>query len=303
MYIGQSQDIMDRWSKHLTALKCGKHENKYLQSAYDKYGKDNFQFNVLEYCDVDKLNEREIYYINLYNTLKDGYNLCEGGNGTRGYKHTPEEIEKMIQIQHPDPVVQLTMDLKYIAEFPSASTAGKRLNLTKRGIKACCDRINKQKSIGGYVWMYKKDYELNDPDINSYYLNNNRSMPKPILQYDYFGNFIKRYDSIYRAGIDNNLSISDLTVVVRENSKDKPRRHTLNGYFWKEDNGIPIKKTIYYFEQYDMNWNFIQRFTCLKDFAEQNHLSELSLRGCISGQLLSNFGKRYKKITKEIILP
>lgn len=54
---------------------------------------------------------------------------------------------------------------------------------------------------------------------------------------------------------------------------------------------------------YDMNWNFIQRFTCLRDFAEQNNLSEKSLRGCICGKLLSNFGKRYKKITKEIILP
>lgn len=80
-YIGQSINIDDRWSKHKSELRSNSHDNDYLQKAWNKYGEDNFRFYILEECNSSDLNEREIYYINLYQTLdyKNGYNLKEGG--------------------------------------------------------------------------------------------------------------------------------------------------------------------------------------------------------------------------------
>lgn len=81
-YFGQSIDVNQRLSKHQYLLKNQKHNNAHLQSAYDAYGCDNFQFYIIEECGIDLLDERECYYIALYNTCNReyGYNVEPGGN-------------------------------------------------------------------------------------------------------------------------------------------------------------------------------------------------------------------------------
>lgn len=76
-YIGQSIHIHRRWSEHKYDLNKNIHENDYLQKAWNKYGSDSFEFSVVELCDVDRLDEREQYYISVYNTFDRscGYNL------------------------------------------------------------------------------------------------------------------------------------------------------------------------------------------------------------------------------------
>lgn len=80
-YIGQSVNIQYRWSQHKHELNANSHFNDYLQKSWNKYGQDNFCFYVLEFCDVDQLDCREVYYIDLYKTLnrENGYNLTSGG--------------------------------------------------------------------------------------------------------------------------------------------------------------------------------------------------------------------------------
>lgn len=84
-YIGQSIHIHRRWSEHKNALNNNAHDNDYLQKAWNKYGASNFTFYIIELCDIYQLNERECYYIELYNTMNDvyGYNLQAGGCGNR----------------------------------------------------------------------------------------------------------------------------------------------------------------------------------------------------------------------------
>lgn len=55
-----------------------------LKKAISKYGKDNFEREIIEYCNsYDELNEREKYWISFYNgvELDECYNILEGGNG------------------------------------------------------------------------------------------------------------------------------------------------------------------------------------------------------------------------------
>lgn len=59
VYVGSAVDIQARWRNHYDSLKRGKHRNKYLQAAWDKYGARNFECTVLELVDRDNLLERE----------------------------------------------------------------------------------------------------------------------------------------------------------------------------------------------------------------------------------------------------
>ena len=53
-YIGQSIDIDSRWTGHRRELNKQEHNNNYLQSAWNKYGSDNFKFYVVKICDVEE---------------------------------------------------------------------------------------------------------------------------------------------------------------------------------------------------------------------------------------------------------
>jgi len=90
-YIGQTtQDLYERWRQH----KKSQSNCRYLKSALNKYGVDNFEFKLICIGFDDKLNDLEIYYINKYNSaVPNGYNLKLGGNN--GGKHNEETKKKI----------------------------------------------------------------------------------------------------------------------------------------------------------------------------------------------------------------
>ena len=96
MYIGQTKLKPEkRFSQHC-AIASNTKRNLKLYNAMRKYGIDNFEFSILENdIDEDHLDEREMYFINKYNTLSNGYNHTAGGGGVRGYHHNEESRKKM----------------------------------------------------------------------------------------------------------------------------------------------------------------------------------------------------------------
>ena len=78
-YIGQAKDIKERFREH---MKCGlgidTPANNKLYIAMKKEGIDNFTFELLEECAAATLNEKEAFYINLYNSYDYGYNSNKG---------------------------------------------------------------------------------------------------------------------------------------------------------------------------------------------------------------------------------
>lgn len=82
LYIGKAVNIEGRFRTHISSLKKNKHDNDYLQNAWNKYGSESFEFSILEKCDKDSLNDREIFHIsNLKTKRPGGYNLTDGGDG------------------------------------------------------------------------------------------------------------------------------------------------------------------------------------------------------------------------------
>lgn len=95
VYIGQSRNIEDRWKNHIYHLNKGDAPNSYLQHSWEKYGAEAFAFSIVETCPQENLNDREIYWIDRYDSYRNGYNLTFGGGGSSGYKMTSEQIEKL----------------------------------------------------------------------------------------------------------------------------------------------------------------------------------------------------------------
>ena len=79
-YIGLSNNIQRRASEHLSPKSVHKSTN--LAKAFKKYGKENFDFSVLEYvCCESDLASREMFWIE---KLKPEYNMNSGGLGNSG---------------------------------------------------------------------------------------------------------------------------------------------------------------------------------------------------------------------------
>lgn len=75
-YIGQTTNWKRRFQEHRNKG-YGQEENKILYRAFEKYGINNFTFEVLEEC--ENYNEREKYWIKYFDTFLNGYNMTEGG--------------------------------------------------------------------------------------------------------------------------------------------------------------------------------------------------------------------------------
>lgn len=158
IYIGKTgMNFGDRWDSHRSLLNNNKHDNPYLQNAWNKYGSDKFEFIIIEDCSVEVLEEREKYYIKLYKDLNLSYNIHNGGN--EGYnlgKHLSEETKRKI---------------------------GEKNKINGLGIKAS-DETKKKMSKSHKCKKYKKmsdDGKENIRKAQQKYAENN---PKKLIVYD-----------------------------------------------------------------------------------------------------------------------
>lgn len=92
-YIGSAVDINKRWKKHLAMLRRGIHDNKHLQSTFDKYGEKVFMFDVLAFVlQKEDLIPIEQFFIN---ALKPEYNIAPMAGSQLGLKHSKEAKRKI----------------------------------------------------------------------------------------------------------------------------------------------------------------------------------------------------------------
>lgn len=89
-YIGSaaaSGGINGRWSDHRLDLNKNQHHSKYLQRAWNKYGAENFVFEVLLYCDPENCLMYEQIAMDYF---KPEYNIAPIAGSQLGYRHTEQ---------------------------------------------------------------------------------------------------------------------------------------------------------------------------------------------------------------------
>lgn len=77
MYVGFAIVFNTRKNDHWDKLRKNKHKNIHLQRAWNKYGEENFVFEILEECENKFLTSQEHYWATILNThnREYGYNL------------------------------------------------------------------------------------------------------------------------------------------------------------------------------------------------------------------------------------
>jgi group I intron endonuclease len=110
IYIGQSTDIIKRWSDYKN-LHCKKQPKLY--ASLKKYGVDSHKFEIINECDIEQLNNLERYYQDLYNVLdrKCGLNCTLTKSNDRTGKLS-EETRKKIGEKHKGKIVSNETRLK-----------------------------------------------------------------------------------------------------------------------------------------------------------------------------------------------
>jgi group I intron endonuclease len=99
-YIGQTVDARRRKAEFTNF--DGKYSGKKFDNARRKYGPDSFKYEVLiQLYNIDReelrrqLDEMEIYFIKKYDSYHNGYNMTEGGSGSKGCFQTEESRKKI----------------------------------------------------------------------------------------------------------------------------------------------------------------------------------------------------------------
>lgn len=91
-YLGSAKNLQKRWRRHLNALGKNIHENLHLQRAFNKYGREFFEFQVVENCEISELLIREQYYLDLLTPwdITIGYNIGKNSSGGDNISNHPE---------------------------------------------------------------------------------------------------------------------------------------------------------------------------------------------------------------------
>lgn len=95
-YVGRSVNVHSRILEHKRELRLNIHQNKHLQSSWNKRGEGDFTFELLEECAIEDLQQREQYYLDNYINFSEDYNILRDSENTRiGVPHSEDTKMKM----------------------------------------------------------------------------------------------------------------------------------------------------------------------------------------------------------------
>lgn len=195
IYVGQTiRDVEERWKDHLKkGSNC-----RYLKSAINKYGINNFEFKLVCITFDNQLDDMEIKYIEQYNSLvPNGYNLRLGGNSGRHNAETKQKISETLKKRYKNGLICLN---NHRLGKPLSEITKKKISESLKGKHRSQETINK--------W------------------NISRRKNKTI-QFDMEGNILNSFDSCKEAA--EYIGTTKSSICNCCNGKSK----TSMGFIWK----------------------------------------------------------------------
>ena len=231
-YIGQTTNLKDR-------KRCLYNPNKYysghkLDNAIKKYGIENFKYEIIiQIINADKiklrekLDELEIFYIEKYNSYRDGYNMTLGGSGSTGCFQTESSKKAISEKAKGRKGSMLGRYLteeqrKKVSDFAKTRTGDKNPFFGKSHSDEAKKRIGTANSI-------------------------------PIIQLDLDGNILNEFPSAKEAARNLGKPKADSEIIkVCKNYVSPSGRHYLTalGYKWKYKEGSTTSKSSENYEAY-----------------------------------------------------
>ena len=243
IYIGQSVDLDKRKNTYKT-LNAGVKGQPKLYNSLKKYSWEQHEWEIIIECNLEQLNEKEIYWGMYFDVLgKNGLNLKLGdakgicseetkqkmSQTHKGMKKpwagmtmklTKEHKEKLIKARKStsNPVFQYDLKGNFIKEWLNPKQASIGLNLNQGYLWTIIDNPNK--TLGGY--RFTSIFYSSLPPTTRW--ENNKKL---IIQYDLQNNKIQEWESAKAAALYYNIKIQGITACCRGEVK------TCFKYIWK----------------------------------------------------------------------
>lgn len=104
IYIGKTINFRKRYERYKSAYKRRdvRHINQYFINSIEKYSPEKFTFKVIELCSSELLAEKELYWMEFYNSTNPdiGYNLrLDSSTGMITHEKTREKISKRMKME------------------------------------------------------------------------------------------------------------------------------------------------------------------------------------------------------------
>jgi hypothetical protein len=221
-YIGSAVDIKSRWSGHKRRLKANTHDNKHLQSAWNKDGIQNFLFEIVEICEREILIPTEQKYLDEYKCWdrEIGYNIAKIAGNTTGCFHT-EESKILIKKNNKASEEETRKKMRDYWSNPE-----NRKYQSEKRKEYLSKKENREKLKNSLTEYYKNNPEKKLFGENNPFYGKKPVNIKSIERVDPNTGEIKEYECI-RDAIKDGFESSTITKVC----KGKLLSH--KGYYWK----------------------------------------------------------------------
>jgi len=238
VYVGQTKNLKQRqeWynSNGIDSARMPK-----LKRSFGKYGIDNHTFSIIEYCTIEQLNEREIYWGLYYNTLEEGLNCKLGEQNCIFSKETKLKMSLAKQgcKLSPKSEAKRQASLRKVWDEKNRIREEKKQNKPKyKFTENHLKNLSKSK-IGKPIHTPESKQKLRDygktRNLTKAWEAAKTTLSKPVIQYSPEGKFIKKWPSAQSAeksirgkGGDN------INSTIRHFKKTGNQRKAY-GYIWK----------------------------------------------------------------------
>ncbi len=155
-YVGLSVNIGKRWDNHKYELRKGTHSNPHLQNSWNKHSEDVFRFEVLEVCDAYELEDKELYWIDKFNSCEDGYNILYGvGDYSNLHRDKQERGSKYVNMVEPFYAFN-RYSMEYLGEFNDVSVVSDIFDVDYYSVFRVLNREAGYASA--FEFIYKDEY-------------------------------------------------------------------------------------------------------------------------------------------------